>query len=247
METAADAERRRAAVETVSGLGHEPVYFEGKAARPLPRGMDALAFCRKLVRDSEILLVLVDDAVTDAMEAELDEAHSRLGEDRVFYYFTRGQKRDPRARSLWNAVKDSNLIATFSSVAELGIAVRKSMASYIDDALRSCETARPKVVLEAAQVVTVGQMRWWNFAFEEGDRMTVDLYGNGRFYAELLTAAQFAKLHSGDAEYGMSFGNDKSAFHFELEAAVDGDYYLAIKRGLWNSNPVAVNIKWVLR
>jgi hypothetical protein len=247
METAADEKRRRVAVDTISGLGHEPVYFEGKAARPLPRGMDALAFCRKLVRESDVLLAIVDDAVTEAMEAELDEAHAKLGEERVFYYFVRGQSRDSRARSLWNGVKHSNLIATFTTDPELATAVRKSMASYIDDALRARATARPNVVLDSAQVVTVGQLRWWHHEFEAGDRITVDIYGNGRFYAALLTAAQFAKLHSGDAEYGMSFGSDKTAFHLELEVEDDGDYYLAIKRGMWNDRPVAVNIRWVRR
>lgn len=247
MNSKEDESRRRAAISTVREMGHEPVFVEATPARRLPDGVDLRTYCRGLVRESHALLLIVDDTVTDPMADELDEAQKSLGEEHVFYYFTKNTQRDAVATEVWDHAKESYWIATFGDEPELVGAVRRTLGSYVDDALRKSRVRATETLLEADEIVKVGAMRWWRSSARTGDRLAATLHGDGRFYARLCTAAQFAKLHDDPENYGMQFGSDRTSFHFEHEVEADDDYYLVVKRGMWNDDPVTIHVRWVRR
>ncbi len=247
MNTESDLARRAAVVRTVRELGHEPVAVEAAPARPLPDGQDLEEYCRSLVRGADALLLVVDDTVSEPMAAELDEAEESLGEERIFYYFSAGTKRDASATRLWSRAKGSNWVATFANDADLVSAVKRTIGSYIDDALARARSAEPEVVLEKRVTVDVGAFVSWRYSFGPGDRFSVDLHGDDRFYARVCTAADYAQLYRNHETGGMPFGSDRTAFHFEIKVERADDYYLALKRGMWHDDPVRVEVRWVRR
>lgn len=245
MGTAADTRRRLVATGTITDLGHVPVFFEAQPARPLPRGTDTWEYLRNLVRGSQILLAIVDDAVTGAMSVELDTANDALGEDRVFYYFTGGE-RDESAQTLWDAVLDSNKLATFSTDAQLGVEIRRSIASYIDDVLQASRT-EPEILVNGRETFDANDLKWWPFELEEGDTVDATLTGSGSFYATLVDADGFARLHNNRRGRGMKTGSEKSAHHFRREVGESGTFYLMVRTSILAPNGLIVNARVVRR
>lgn len=247
MNSKEDEARRKAAIETVREMGHEPVFLEATPARKLRDAADLRTYCRGLVRESHALLLIVDDTVTEPMRDELDEAQKSFGEEHIFYYFTKDGQRDVGAIKVRDRAKESHWIATFGSETELAGAVRRTLGSYVDDALRKSRTRASETLLETDETVKVGAMHWWRSLVRTGDRLSATLYGDGRFYAKLCEASQFALLHDDPENYGMPFGSDRTSFHLEREVERDDDYYLVVKRGMWKDDPVTIHVRWVRR
>jgi hypothetical protein len=246
MESAEDKSRRQTAKKTLEGMGHVPVLFEGQPARHLKAGLTARDYCRELVKGSEVLLAIVDDTVTEAMKDELEEALRSLGEEHLFYYFTSISTRDEAATELWEETKDSNKLATFSTLEELKGEIRRTVGSFIDDALKNVRHA-PEVLGEETYDLKSDGPAWWRFELFRGDRVQATLTGGERFYATFCDAGQFAKLHHNPRAEGMETGTDRSAHYFDRTIEDSGDYYIMVRRSAWRTNTIHIKIRVVRR
>lgn len=241
-----DKSRRRTAKKTLEGMGHVPVLFEEQPARHMKAGQTAREYCRELVKASEVLLAIVDDSVTEAMKDELEEAHRSLGEDHVFYYFTGDSRRDEATTELWEETKDSNKLATFSTLEELKSEIRRTVGSFIDDALRNARHA-PEVLGEETYDLKSDGPTWWRYELSRGDRVQATLTGSERFYATFCNAGQFARLHHNPRVQGMETGTDRSAHYFDQTIEDPGDYYVMVRRSAWRANTIQIKIRVVRR
>ena len=79
---------RKKVRDFIKKLGHTDNSWEIHYPRTLPMGQDGIDECRRLVRESDVVTVLIDSIVTPPMMAEIDEAHKILGLVRILYYFT---------------------------------------------------------------------------------------------------------------------------------------------------------------
>jgi hypothetical protein len=246
MGSSGDAGRRAAAKAAIEEIGHQAVTFEALPARPLPAGVDPLEQCRILVRGSDVLLAIIDDEVSDAMAAEIEAADDALGQGRVFYYFTRRGRRSSSAAALWEAAKDTNMLAVFESDAQLGAQIKKSVGSYIDDVLRSARRG-VRVFLDKDESVAPDALKWWSFELEEGDTVQATLYAPVSFYATVCSADVFAKRLNNRRTGPLATGNDKKAHHLELNVDEDGEYYLMIRSSAWQTGATTIHVKMVVR
>ena len=78
-------------------MGHIPICFEDLPGRPLRELQDARDKCLEMVRESHLMIVIVDDAISDVMGDEIKEGYEHLGSSRIFLYFTRRGKKDSGA------------------------------------------------------------------------------------------------------------------------------------------------------
>jgi hypothetical protein len=246
MESPDDAARRDAAKSAIRRLGHIPVGFEDLPARVFPAGEDAIAACLRLVRGCQAIFVIVDDSVTSAMEAEIDEARSSLGSDRTFYYFTRTRRRDESAARLWATERDNSRLARFTGNDELVTEIERSIASFIDDAVALRPREGRLFDLDSANLEP-GKLLYWRIPAARGDRIDATCTGSQRFYATLVNAAGFARLHDNPRGRGLATDSQRSAHHFDLRVDETGDYYLMIRGSIWQSGNVTVTPRVIIR
>ena len=246
MQSAPDKARRQAAIKTLREMGHDPVYFEAQPARPMPKGVDAREFCRRLVRSSEAIAGVIDDTVTDAMTAELGAAEEDFGRERMFYYFVEDADRDEVAEALWESEKESNKLATFKTVPQLAKEIRRTIGSYIDDALRK---SRPvaEVMLDAQHEIKTDALAWWRIDCEAGDCLQVTCHGDYPFYAGFVNTARFVKLRSNNRASELATGKDERGHFFDVKIDYPGEYYLVVRRSFWQASPVPIQVRIVRR
>jgi len=244
MRTDTDRRRRQTAISEISRLGHTPVYFEGQPSRALEPGEDPLSRCGTLVRRSDILVAIIDDAVSPAMAAELEEAEKRFGRQRISYYFTRGGARDPTAAALWNRAKATHVLVEFGSDSELTNEIGKSIGSYVEDAV-SQASAGPKVAFDEVRSLLPGHYSWEAFPLSKGTRLVVTCESQAKFYARLMKREAYVRFRRSGGATGMPFGSDGVAFTDEIVADRDDECYVAVKAGLFNNGLTLVRIRAV--
>ncbi len=225
METSTDMSRRKAVAAAVESLGHHVSFFEGSPARPFPPGTSARSHFLSLVRHSDALLFVVDDAVTEPMHAELEEARKTLGPEHIFYYFTNSPDRQQSALQLWNQVRDSNLLGKFDDETQLANEVKRTIGSYIDDALRRTRSRRPEVLLETVWPAEDDVPKSWMEPLQAGDRTSATLTATSSFQAVLCDAQKFVELNQGGLHM---WSEERPAFQFDLRVSRDDDYYLVV-------------------
>jgi hypothetical protein len=143
-------------------------------------------------------------------------------------------------------VKDSNLLATFTSEAELGVAIRKTVGSYIDDALLQARSG-PEVLLKADAQLSPGALEWWPFELEEEDIIDATCYGDKPFYATFVDSDGFVRLHNNPRGRGLGTGTQKSAHHFQKTIDSEGTFYLMLRCSSLATGLIAVNLRVVRR
>jgi len=241
MRNAEDQMRRREAIKEIESLGHIPVYFEGLPGRPFQGDEDVDRKCRAMVRESDILTVIVDDTVSEAMEREISEARRSLGVGRMFYYFTRNASRDKTATALWNSAKEGYILKEIESPAELRREIKRSLASYIDDVFSSSGPAED-VLLEKTFALKSDEEQHEEFEFSKGDVVTVTCTADENFYAGLFPREEYIKKRSNP--FSFSFGTDKPQYTTKVEIPEDDDYYLVLRVGVFSgTGRIRVKVK----
>ncbi len=171
MDSQEDKERRKAVIEEIEELGHNPIYFERLPGRPLQSHQYPIDKCRELVQKADILIAIVDDTVSEGMQAELNEATEFLGEDKMFYYFTETGERDMKARDLWKSAKEGYILKEFENVHQLRKEIKRSIASYLEDALGVAPKRTSEILTD--EVIKLRSDEEWEeeFELEGGDIM----------------------------------------------------------------------------
>jgi len=226
MSSPQDCERREAAIEEIKELGHDPIFFEGLPGRPLSEGQDMENKLREIVRDSNILLAIVDDTVSEGMDIELDEAISSLGEKRIFYFFTKDPKRGPFARKLWLTAKNGCILKEFETPLELRKEIRKSFASYMEDNLKKKRKVS-RILLNKEIVVTSDQDWRQLFRLNSGDVVAITCEGSSKFLAELVSMRQF-RLRNAMSRFEFHPSQETQLYSDRKEIIHDDDYCLVI-------------------
>ncbi len=238
MEISEDMERRKSAIEEIRELGHTPIYFEGLPGRPLTGKQDTPDKYREMVCASDILVIIVDDTVSEGMKDELKEAENSLGDERIFYYFTRNERRDKEARDLWEYAKKENILKEFETPYELRKEIKKSIASYIEDALKKKEKTAEMLMDESIYLTLDGE--WYKlFKFNKEDVVTItcfsnsNLFNNGNFYVGLFPREEYIKRRTGGIFFRFDFDSkETSAYTDKVVIPEDDDYYLVLRRGI---------------
>lgn len=244
-KTDADRRRRNAAINEISRLGHIPVLFEGQPGRALREGEDPLDRCRALVRDSDLVLAIVDDTVSPAMRVELKEAEDRLGRERISYYFVRGSAKDEEAKRLWNRAKTTHVLLEPDSEQALRTDIGRVIASYVDDAV-SFSHSGPVVLHNEPHLLKPGYYHWEQFELREGDRMVVTCESEVPFYGRLMDRQSFTRFRKSGGEIGMSLGSDGVSFTDEVVADRSDVWYVAIKYSFLRQALASIWMKVVL-
>lgn len=236
MDTREDKKRRRAAVEEIEELGHNPVYFERLPGRPLPSDQYPIDKCRELVRKADIVIAIIDDTVSEGMEAELDEATESLGEDKIFYYFTETGERDAKARRLWKLAKKGCIMKEFRNVRQLRKEIKRSIASYLEDALRVAPKKTSEMLMD--KVIGLDPDEEWEeeIELERGDIITVTCTADESFYADFLPREEYVQQRTSGVlgSFGFPFGSDCPQFTKRVKIPEDDDYYLVVRVGVFS-------------
>ena len=250
MKTDEDMERREAAIKEIEILGHEAVCFEKLPGRPLPDDKDTKDKCLEMVNESDLLIAIVDDTLTEIMEAEIEEAYKQLGSTRIFLYFTKGTKRDHKAKGLWDSSKNSNILKEFESPDDLKLVIARSIASYLKDAF--AKPSKKSSVLLSTKIALQSCNEWSRrFSLSKGDTITITCLANQPFYAGFHSREEFVRRRGAAWHSGFEFGNlnQKKGYTKKMKIKDDDDYYF-ILRATWlpiilMSYGVAVEIKRV--
>jgi hypothetical protein len=255
MNTHEDMAQRRAAIEEIGQLSHEAVCFEKLPGRPLPSVQGVKEKCLEMVRNSDLVIVIVDDTVTEVMGAEINEAYKHLGSSRIFLYFTQGGKRDGKAEALRDSSKKSHILKYFESPDQLKLEIARSIASYLDDAFSKPSEKSDILLLEKVQLQSGGQ-RIWKFDMHKGETVTVSCIGNSPFHAGFYSREEFFRRRSAGWLDTFNFGNKKERKEYTDRIRIkEGDDYYFILRATYvpllplvlSTTSVAIEIKRVLK
>lgn len=198
-----------------------------------------------MVRSSSLFVCIVGETVTDAMHAELEEAVISLGPARIFYYFLRGpSKRDAQAEELWNRAKNQNVLTQPNTPEELKMEIRRSIASYIEDVMRSPE-ARAEIPLDKSCKLTAGSELHYRFEFKKGEEVTFTVISDEPIFAGLFSREEYASLRSGSM-FGFAPGTDCRTITRQREIETDDDYYLVLRRTMWGFD-ASISLRLVRR
>jgi hypothetical protein len=199
----------------------------------LRAGEDPLDRCRALVGESDILIAIIDDTVSEPVAAEIREAEKRLGRSRMSYFFVRDAHRDTSAVNLRERVKNTHVLVEPQDDAALRDEVGKSIASYLDDAVRASRRLQ-STLLDKVFAVQPGYYVWESFQLRAGDRIVATCNSSRRFYGRLMTRESFVRWRNSGADTGMSFGSDGPSFTAELVADREDEWYIGLKFGIFN-------------
>ena len=131
MNSEDDKKRRKAARLEIFDLGHFPIGWEDLPPKILYT--TAAEECLRIVReDSDMLLAIIDDTVSDIIKKEIEEAIKTHGEEKIFYFFTDDHdKRDESACALWAEVtklsskKYVYVVKEFSNISQLRKCIKR--------------------------------------------------------------------------------------------------------------------------
>lgn len=232
-----DMERRSAARNEIGKIGHNTNCFEDLPGRRNPDDTDTREMCLALARDSDLLLAIVDDTVTEIMDAEIKEALSSLGENRILFYFTKRGSRDGEATAMWNSIKTSWIVREFEDTNQLRTEISRSIASYAGDVLKTAHAA-PKVFFDKTIELGSMQTKFWRWTLKKGTSITITCDSNSiyhQFKAGFYSREEFFKRKPTDIFKGFNFGKNSEKPHYTHKTKVpeDDDYYFVINAGLY--------------
>lgn len=232
MKTQKDMDIRMSAIDELRELGHIPIVFEDWPSGPLPFGINIKQHCERQVADSDIFFMIIDDTVSNPMDAEHKAAITKLGRNKIFYYFTDDKNRDDKAIQLWSNASKGYIIKTFNDTSELRKEIKKSIGQYIDDVLGKKEKKSGIIFEDELQIQ--GNQEWHeNFEFKKGDIVTVTCTGDEKFYADFLHREKFIDGCS-DGAFKFEWYSDRESFTKKAKIPEDDDYYLVIRVSHWN-------------
>jgi len=237
MNQPVDTERRQAARGEITEIGHTSNCFEDLPGRRHPEDRDTREMCLELVRDSDLFLAIVDDTVTDIMDAEIKEAMSSLGEDRILFYFIRHGKRDKKAAALWDSVKQSWIIKEFENTQQLTKEISRSIASFAGDVFKGVVRTSKKLLDDTISLAP-GSERVWKLSLNKGLTTTITCTSANvfhKFKAGFYLREEFFKRKPISLFRGFNFGGRTEKPHFTHRARItkDDDYYFIIHMGLY--------------
>jgi len=225
-----DLDRRKAAIEEVKELGHQPIVFEDWPSRSLPKETTLITYCEEKVASSDILIIIIDDDISDAMEAEHDAALNSLGEDKIFYYFTTNKKKTLKAMKIREKAKHGYIIKEFESLIELRKEIKRSIASYIDDVIE-IKRKKSEILVDEEIKIGSGKEKEYEFELNKGDVVTITCMGNGKFYAGFFNREDYIQRRSAGigGAFGFNFGDDCPEYTTKVDIPEDDDYYLVLR------------------
>ena len=239
MKSEEDKERREAITKEIKELGHIPIVFEKWPSRPIPKGASVIDLCRNKVASSDLLFLIVDDDISEAMEEELNAALEFLDSEKIFYYFTKNCKRSSKGDSIWEKAKNGYILKEFTSPTELRKEIKLSIASYMEDALI---VKREKEILIDEEIeLESEEEEHLEFELNEGDIITITCMGNDNFYAGFFSREEYIKRR-GPNTFDFSFGSDSPQFTTKGRITEDDDYYFVIRVGFFTGT-TTINVK----
>jgi hypothetical protein len=247
MNQSIDMERRQAARNEISEIGHVPYCFEDLPGRKNPEDRDTQEMCLALVRESDAVLAIIDDAVTDIMGSELREAMQCLDENRVFFYFTKRGKRDEKAKRLWDSVKKSWIIKVFETPDQLAKEISRSFASFAGDVLRGASKSS-EIPLDETIKMTPGATKIWKLRLEKGKNATITCTATStldKFKAGLYPREEYFRRKPKSIFQGFNFGRQSEKPHHTQKVKVNetDDYYFVIRAGLLFFGPGEITVE----
>jgi hypothetical protein len=245
MGTSDDKERRKAARAAIEDkTGHIVYCFEKLPGRPLQDDQNPVGKCLQMVRESDILIGIIDDTVSSVMIKELKEAVAALGQKRIFYYFTANGARDDKAKALWKHAKKGYIIKEFETSEELGDQIIQSLASYIEGALSETRPITQTLIDEETKIRSEEEKEWELEDLKKGDILTITCKGNENFYAGVFQREEFINKRSAGigGAFNFPFGSDRPQFTKKLTIIEDDDYFLIIRVGYF-SGTARIDIK----
>ena len=241
MNTKSDLDRRKAAIKEIRELGHIPIAFEEWAGRAIS---DVIEYCNENVKGSDLFVIIIDDTISDAMDAEHDTALNVIGLKKVFYYFTSNGERDKKAENIWETAKHGYLLKEFSNKAQLRREIKKSIASYMEDALK--QKRESKVIFNETISLKAGREWHKDFSFNSGDIVTITGLSDNAFYAGFFSREEYVNQRKGGffGGFNFEFDSDKSQYTTREKISQDDDYYLVIRVSSWgDKTTIQVKIK----
>jgi hypothetical protein len=235
MKTESDKERRKAAIDEIMELGHIPVVFEDWPARPLPEGSNLIEFCKEKVATSDIFFIVVDDIVSKAIDAEHEAALENIGPNKMFYYFTKSIKRDDRVKQLWSYAKNGYIAKEVSDAIELRQEIKRSIASYIEDALKK-EKKISEIIFDESLDLEPDEEWHQEFRLEKGDVITITCIADEKFYAGFFSREEYIQRRGGGGlgMFDFTYGTDMPQCTAKIAIQEGDDYYLVIRVGVWS-------------
>lgn len=235
MKSDEDNERRQAAIQEIHRLGHTPKYFEGIPSRYFGDDRNAIDKCIELVRDSEAMILIVDDTVTKIMQLEVQEGVETFGKDNVYLYFTKDRMRDNAATDLWNSAKQKYSLKQFVDTNDLRDGICKSIASYLEDEVRKKDKSHDLLFDKKIQIGTNGKFELALEDLKKGDILTITCLGDKNFYAGLFNRGEFIGMRTsgigGSSDF--PFGSDSLEYTERVTIPDDDDYYLVLRVGVF--------------
>lgn len=244
MNQAIDMERRQAARNEITEIGHVPNCFEDLPGRRNPEDKDTQDMCLALVKDSDLVLAIIDDTVTDIMDSELREAIQCLEQNRIFFYFTKLGKRDERAKRLWDSVKKSWIIKTFDTPDQLAKEISRSFASFVGDVFK--EASEPSVTpLDKTIRLRPGGTMTRKLRIKKGRTVTITCTANytlHTFKAGFYSRDEYFRRKPKSIFEGFNFGRQSEKPHYTRKIKVDetDDYYLVIRAAILFGSPAEI-------
>jgi hypothetical protein len=244
MDTEEDKRRREETINEIRELGNNAVYFENLPSRPLREDSekDVLDKCRNLVKGSDALIAIIDNTVSQGMNIELEEARKSLGENKIFYYFTKTKERDDTVKKLRENVKLRSILTEIETPTGLRREIRKTLASYAEDVLKSNKS---KILTDELVDVQSGKDQIWSYKFEKGTITIATCTGTTGFYAGLFDREEYANRYKGDLFGDFNFDCEKRpAYTIKKVIPEEDDYYLVIRfeGGLFSSK-ASIHVK----
>ncbi len=244
MNQGIDQERRQAARMEIAEIGHIPNCFEDLPGRRNPDDKNTRDMCLELVKESDLCVAIIDDTVTDIMDAEIKEAMSCLGGNRVFFYFTQHGKRDRKATDLWNSVKNSWIIKQFEGPDQLTKEISRSIASFAGDVLKGATKAQGKLFDNTISLES-GSLWHSKIPLKKRDKITITCSSQDvlhQFKAGFYSREEFFERKSTNIFKGFNLGRQSEKPHFTHSARItkDDDYYFVIRVGLCLMGPARI-------
>jgi hypothetical protein len=243
MTTVDDKRWRKAAIKEIDEIGHDPIFFENLPVRSFEGDQNACDKCRAMVRNSDLLIAIVDDTISDGMKIEIDEALKMLGEKKIIYYFTNKGMRDSKADEMWEMAKNGYLLKEILTPSALRKEIKKSIASYLEDALKSRKEQSSIIYNESIKLPPDYEFHK-SFDLKKGDTITVTCLGTSHFYFGFYPRNEFVTLRKKDmGMFGFEPGTDDCQFTKEIKIEKNDDYYLVLRRSMWQPDSTEVQVK----
>ena len=247
MGTEDDKRRRKVARSAIENkAAHIAQCFEKLPGRALPDNLNPVDKCLQMVKESDILMVIVDDTVSSVMNQEIKEAVKSLGQKRIFYYFTANGQRDDKSVALWKQAKKGYILKEFETPEELENLIIQSLSSYVEEVLVKSRYQIEILIDEEVKMRSEEEMEWELEDLKKGEILTVTCKGDENFYAGIFPREEFIRKRSAGIgkTFAFPFGTDKPQYTKKMTIPFDDDFFLIIRVGYFSGTAnIEVKVK----